>query len=560
MQVRKALVIALVVLATSAFLLPLSTFAGSWSAPFALGSGNVKPSVAIAPDGSVHYIWYNGDIIQYVKCTGLNKASCGNVENLPDKGQNYYPSIAVDSSNRPHAVWEAKDGTTSVYSIYYSKRTSSWSSPKRISTESYAELPDVAVGGDDSVHIIYQSKSGQDGSVYYSKSGNNGASFESPELLDQVQTEKELPVLAEKGLFGNEGKNAEGQAPEGTKLSAGFYPRIDADADGLAHAVWQKPASGYGIGYRYQTGPTTWSATKSFGTGGTKSQTPDVAVNGQGDVGIVWTMYEGGDISFAEFSNGSTDYNEDDVDGGLQDSFWPKVDADCEGTFHLAYQGRPDTSDWEIYHNTYDPNTNDFGQRTTIASITASEQTPSIAVTNVAAIVYTNSTNNIIDASTNNLGLNCTNETPTPSNTPTFTNTPDPNQTATNTPTPPAGKVRVNDSSNQIVYSGTWKVAKNTPTCLYKNDFHYAEPNSGNKAKLEFNGTKVKVWFVASATMGTVQILIDDTVVGTKNLNASTAACKAFTSDDLPYGTHTVEIRPKGTAGRISLDVITVYP
>jgi hypothetical protein len=120
--------------------------------------------------------------------------------------------------------------------------------------------------------------------------------------------------------------------------------------------------------------------------------------------------------------------------------------------------------------------------------------------------------------------------------------------------------VRVNDTSNRIDYSGQWKVQKNSPTCLYKNDFHWAEPNANNTALMNFDGTRVKVWFVKSPTMGNAQMVVDGVVVKTVGLKASITACKSWTSDLLPYGNHTIEVRPKGTGGRISLDVITIYP
>lgn len=523
MQSKKLLLVAVAAIATVALLLPLTVSAAGWSDPFALASGNVKPSVAIGTDGSVHYLWYSGNKIQYLKCTGLAKSTCGSIENLPNKGASYYPSIAVDAQNRPNAVWETKDGSSSVYSIYYSRRSGSgWSNPKRLSTESYSELPDIAIGGNGTIHVIYQSKSGQDGLISYVTASSN-ADFGAPTVLEQMTSDQPLPVVAE----------AELNTPEGS-IAEGFYPRIAADESGRAYAVWQMPSPGYGIGYRYQNDSGGWSKKKKIG-GSHKDQTPDVTVNKDNKVGIVWTMYDSGDISFAEFNGGSSDLQEMNVDGGLEDSFWPKIAADCTGSFHFAYQGRPDTGDWEIYHTTYNPNSNDFGNRTTIASISDSEQTPSIAVTNVAAIVYTNSSNSIIDASTNNLNLNCSDATATPTFTPSVTNTPDPNATATNTPTPtntPGDAISISNNTKCPSYDGT-----------EQNCIHYRKPwkkysdskaTGGNYSRCEDNGacakrsaakiylpdgyTKVK-WYTAKAqTYGKVNVWINDVLAETLDM------------------------------------------
>ncbi len=515
MQSKKLLVFALVAIATVALLLPLTVSAAGWSDPFAIGGGNIKPSVAIGKDGSVHYLWFNGNRIQYVKCTGLAKSTCGKVEDLPNKGASYYPSIAVDANNRPNAVWEAKDGSSSVYSIYYSRRSGSgWSNPKRLSTESYSELPDIAIGGNGTVHVIYQSKSGQNGQINYVTASAN-ADFGAPIVLEQMTSDQPLPVIAEVGL----------NTPEGS-IASGFYPRIAADTTGQAYAVWQMPSPGYGIGYRFQTGGN-WSSAKKIG-GGHKDQTPDVTVNKNSQVGIVWTMYDTGDISFAEFDAGSSDFQDLNVDGGLEDSFWPKIASDCSGTFHFAYQGRPDSNDWEIYHATYNPDNNSFGSRTTIASTSYSEQTPAIDVTNVASIVYTNSNLNIIDVSTNNLNLNCGDATPT--NTPTLTNTPDPNATATTIPGDPISianntKCPAYDGTEQdcIHYRKPWKKindnkATNGNYQRCENSTGACAKKSAAKIMVPDGYTKVK-WFTAkSQTYGIAKVWINDQLADTLDM------------------------------------------
>jgi hypothetical protein len=515
MQFKKILFFAMAAVVTIGLLMPLTVSAAGWSAPFALGGGNIKPSVAIGSDGSVHYLWYNGSTIQYVKCNGLAKSSCGSVENLPNKGPSYYPSLALDANNRANAVWEAKDGSASVYSIYYSRRNGSkWSTPKRLSTEAYSELPDIAIGGDGTIHVVYQNKSGQDGFINYT-TANANMDFSAPIVLEQMTSDKPLPVVAEVGLM----------TPEGN-LASGFYPRVAADGDGKAYAVWQMPSPGYGIGFRYQTNGSDWSATKKLG-GSNKDQTPDVTVNKNNQVGVVWTMYDSGDISFAEFNGGSVDYQEKNVDEGLEDSFWPKIAADCTGAFHFAYQGRASASgNWDIYHATYNPDSNAFGSRTTIASISATEQTPAIDATNVAAIAYTNSTNGIIDASTNNLNLNCSNATATPTFTPSPTNTPDPNVTPPDTITiANTAKCASYDGveTDCIHYRKAWK-AQNANKATDGN-YSRCETNKGvcgkkSAAKIYIPDgyTQVK-WFTAKSKMyGQVNVWINDTLAETLDM------------------------------------------
>lgn len=506
MQFKKLFFVALAIFATSALLLPLTASAAGWSAPFALSSGNIKPAVAVGTDGSVHYVWYNVDNIQYVKCTGLAKNTCGNIQNLPVPDKSYYPSIALDSQNRPNVVWESKD-SSSGYAIYFSRKGGTkWSSPKRISTQSYSELPDIAIAPDDSVHIIYQSKSGQTGYVYYAR-GTSALNFSAPEELESVQTQVELPVLAEVGLLG---MNAE--TTDSTKLSQGFYPRIAADNNGDAHAVWQKPAPGYGIAYRHQVGGA-WSGINTLNTN-KKDETPDVTVNKDNITGIVWARYANDaiDVSLAEFDSGSQDFSQTNVDGGLDQSLWPKIAADCNGTFHFAYQGRSSSGNWNIYHTTYDPGSNQVGGRDTIATSNYTEQTPAIAVTSVAAVAYTNSSVSIIDASTNNLNLSCSTG---PTNTPTATNTTDPNitPTPTNTPPTPGGEIWIPNTSSDIIYRKTWKTISNSKAT----DGNYSRCENGGvcvkasaaKVVVPDGFTKVEWYTAKSSAYGIARIWIN---------------------------------------------------
>jgi hypothetical protein len=250
MQVRKALVLALVVLATSAFLLPLIVSAASWSSPFALGGGGSKPAVAIDSDGNQHYVWWTSKgNIQYSKCSGQGGNNCSSPQNLPTSGASYYPSIAIDPQGRPNAVFESKVTDGKGYAVYWTrKQGSSWTNPKRLTTEPYSELPDIAIGPGGVIHVVYQSKQSDTGYVYYTKS-NSGFEFEPATELDSAQSDA---PLAEFGKLAAQGKTPE--AAEGSQIANGLYPRIAADQNDDAHAVWNLPGPNYGVKYRYQVG------------------------------------------------------------------------------------------------------------------------------------------------------------------------------------------------------------------------------------------------------------------------------------------------------------------
>lgn len=521
MQFKKALALALVVLGTSAFLLPFMVSAANWSSPFALDGGDIKPAVAVDDAGNQHYVWWSGGSIRYSKCTGQGGSGCSSPENLPGSGKSFYPSIAIDPQGRPNVVFESAMKDANKYAVYWTrKQGSSWTSPKKLSSEPYSELPDIAIGPGGVIHVIYQSKQDDTGYVYYTKS-NGGFEFSSPESLETAQSNA---PIAEFGKLAAEGKAPE--AMEGNKISNGLYPRIAADQNDDAQAVWNLPGPDYGIKYRRQVGGA-WQKAKTAGSG-QKDQTPDITVAPNGSVGIVWGTYDDFNAAFAEFNNGNKDNSIGDIDGGLAQSLWPKITADCANDFHLVFQGSVNTdSKWNIYHRTYDPATNNLGSRETVADIGASEQTPAVDAKSVIAVAYTNTTNGIVDASTANLNLSCSGATATPTFTPTNTGTPDPNATPTNTPTAtntPGDVVSIANTDKCASYDGT-----ETGCIHYKKSwkkYSDSKATNGNYSRCEDGGvcpkrsaakiylpggyTRVKWFTVKAKTYGKVNIFVND--------------------------------------------------
>jgi len=363
-------------------LVPLTAAAATnWSLPIALGSGGTKPAVAVDAIGQQHFVWWepSSKKIQYASCTGAEGSNCINASDLPSNGASYYPNVAIDPQGRPNVVFETKFGGS--YQIFWTRKESGgWSTPVKISNKPYSELPDIAIGTNGVIHVIYQSKQNNTGYVYYAK--NKGDTWSKGKALTQVKSEKPLSTFGE---VAEEGVNH----PEAKQLSNGFFPHIAVDSGNHVHAVWNAP-SPYGIKYRYQMGNKKWSKTITVANG-QKEQTADIAVAPDGTVGIVWGRYNDFNAAFAKYRNGKRDNYVSDIDGGLAQSLWPRIAADCAGKFHFVFQGKP-TPDysWNVYYRSYDPSANLLGNRTVISQLGAQEQTPAIAVGSVAAIVWAN--------------------------------------------------------------------------------------------------------------------------------------------------------------------------
>lgn len=580
MYARKALVLALLALIVSAFLLPLTASATNWSEPFPLGKGALKPSVAIDSEGNQHYVWWNpGDArVQYSMCTGTGGNGCSSPIDLPSQGNSYYPSIAIDPDDRPNVVFETKVGGDEGYATFWTRREGGWTSAVKISNEPYAELPDIAIGPKGHIHVTYQSKQGTTAYVYYTES-TDGFSFSAAEELDASQSSAPLSTFAELARKGQD----LALTPEGDNLSNGLYPRVAADKNDRAHVAWNAPAPNYGIRYRFQESGG-WSGTVSVNDG-QKDQTPDITISPTGSVGIIWGTYDDFNAAFAEFKGTNRENFVSDIDGGLAQSLWPKLSVDCVGKFHFVFQGKSSpSSNWNIYYRNYNPANNSLGDRETIASIGNQEQTPVIATTDIAAIIYANTDLNIADAATADLGISCNPPTATPtktvkpsktptattSPTPTETNTLEPGVTPSATPTatntPPFEHVRDGDARIQYVVKKTpvsWKQKNDSKAsdgeyriCNTANGGTGCKPASNVQLNIELQpGSRIE-WETAYANnFGKARIFMDEDILAILNM------CRRNKTSSTPkFGTLSWDVPNDGKTHHFSIGVPPKVP
>ncbi len=392
------------VVALLALCLPFTASAASaWSYPFALGNGNKFPTVGIDSNGKIHFAWWNNtnNTIQYRQCDPFPGA-CLLPESISAPGAaSYYPSLAVDSLNTVHVVWEAKD-SGSKYVVYYrQKKNGAWGSIVRVSknSEPYAEVPDIGVASNGAIKVVFQSKQNGSVFVYYAESAD-GSSFSASQVLTKVATTGEPSPSADL---------LEGNAPEGQQLASGLYPRIALDSGGLAYVVWNTPGSNtptpYRIYYTHQ-GKKGW-VKPILVASGHKDQIPDIAVLNDGRVGIAWTRGDTFDSSFVLFAKDKKAKQYDGIGKKLTWSMWTRLSVDCAGNVHLVFQGSVNPSpgyNWNVYHRTFNGRWSPMDK---IAQDWTHEQVPVIATTNVGAIIYSDGTN--VLASVANLGITCSN-------------------------------------------------------------------------------------------------------------------------------------------------------
>jgi len=136
----------------------------------------------------------------------------------------FYPSIAVDSSNYLHVVWHGMaTGYTTANQIWYAVYTTSWATPVRISTyagmESYNQFyPSIAVDSSNYLHVVWQGMA----------TGYTTAN----QIWYAVYTTSWATPVRISTYAGMESYNQS-------------YPSIAVDSSNYLHVVWQGMATGY---------------------------------------------------------------------------------------------------------------------------------------------------------------------------------------------------------------------------------------------------------------------------------------------------------------------------
>ena len=148
--------------------LPIYAQPGNWSDPVNISNnsgGSSDPDMAVGTDGSIHVVWedytnsgspYFRDIL-YASFDGLSWTPPEIVCSAIDTSSTD-PSIALDSDNYPHIVWNYN--SLSPYNdIYYVKKTESgWSTPENLTLNlGTSRKPEIAIDHQGEIHAFWVS-------------------------------------------------------------------------------------------------------------------------------------------------------------------------------------------------------------------------------------------------------------------------------------------------------------------------------------------------------------------------------------------------------------------
>lgn len=225
-----------------------------WQRVNAPGAG----PLTIADDGTVHLVYVaNGDIRH---SRFVNGAWTKPVVVASTNGDSVNPAIALDNQGRPQVAWEDFSlGRPEV--LFSSFNGSSWSRTVNLSAspDRNSAHPQVAVGGDDRIHVVWQEEDAGGSECYDICVATWDGSWSAPEPVVNWAGDQEEPSLvidssdrpivafcdyALGGIYVTQREGSSWAAPRLVDIdrAGGQAPTIAIAADGTLHMTWTRQA------------------------------------------------------------------------------------------------------------------------------------------------------------------------------------------------------------------------------------------------------------------------------------------------------------------------------
>ncbi|RME86813.1 MAG: hypothetical protein D6785_02765 [Planctomycetota bacterium] len=257
----------------------------SWSSPVNLSN---DPSLtwghktAIDKNGNLHVVWVRSGEIYYTRSIDGELTWDGDLNtpgnqplqiSVPPANSSGQPAIALDSSGNPHVVWRQSGKI-----MYSSFNGTSWSTPIDISNGSTVGWnPHIAVQENNQIYVVWQNDNTGNTEIYFNKF--NGTSWTGVQNISSTS-------------------------------AASYGPQIALDPSGALYVVWQEGNSGYNSEIYYASskdGGSNWSSPLNLSNNPGDSFSPQIRVNSQGEIYIIWNDKTSGpeEIYYAELSHGS---------------------------------------------------------------------------------------------------------------------------------------------------------------------------------------------------------------------------------------------------------------
>ncbi len=216
-------------------------------------------AIAVRPNGVGYIAWTDSRTgvsnVYYRTGSGLGWST---EAAIPSHGLGaQYPALAVGPNGEAHIVWEDLRFAPTKQVFYRRTLGGVWQTEEQLTFEELTDgsEPDIAVGSDGVVHVVWKDERADFGDIYYRSCVN--------------------------GVWGPEERIS-------AAAKTGRTPKIACDPLGQAHVVWSdNTPSSFAIYYSNRSA-LGWSLPLQISDGTATAREPSIEIDSDGKVHVVW--------------------------------------------------------------------------------------------------------------------------------------------------------------------------------------------------------------------------------------------------------------------------------
>ncbi len=285
-----------------------------------LGNGDGAlgaPMVSVTIGGRVHVVYRGIDARIHYRLWNGKHWKPDVTLNSP-AAKNHQPHIAAAPQGGVDVVFVGESAGSASYVVYYCARHGkNWSAPLRLSNESYAQLPRLALAPDGVIHVVYNRFGEAFQEIYYTRF--DGSVWSAPQVI-----------------------------------GSGFYPDIALTADGQAVVAWNNKSK---VFYAQRSADGSWSAPQRV-RAGSMPQTASLIFDAAGTGHLVaqGRADDAQTLMYAQCPRGGGFARAERVPvGALTFTMYPRLAMDCKGQLRLVYQGKAQANEaWRVFQSIWD--------------------------------------------------------------------------------------------------------------------------------------------------------------------------------------------------------------
>ena len=287
------------------------------------------PVIALDSNQHIHLVWsdntHDDNFELYYKKSTDGGTTWGGGKRLTwNPGWTVYPSIAIDSSNTIHIVWDCDSAGN--LEIFYKKSTDSgttWSYTKKLTENSgFSEHANIAIDSNDVIYVVYYDDTPGNDEIFCLRSKDAGNTW-----------------LKSKRITWNAGASRD--------------PVIAIDSTDNIHLAWGDESPGnYEVFYRMSTDyGATWVNNKRLTWNSDYSGKPGIALDSGGGIHIVYgdNTFGSTEILYKKSTDGGVSWSGKRLTWNAGSSTNQVIAVDSNAYIHVVWEDSS-PGNWEIYH------------------------------------------------------------------------------------------------------------------------------------------------------------------------------------------------------------------